>query len=584
MAYLVDERDVNFNLFEYLNIGQLSSLAAFSEQGEDMYKMVVSEALKFSQKVLEPLNVPGDRAGCRIEGGRVKTPAGYKEAFKQLSENGFIGVDVPTTFGGQGLPVSVFVPMYEFFSGANVPLSMYAGLTRGSAFLIESFGNQEIKDMFCARMYSGEWAGTMCLTEPWAGSAVGDLKTTAKPLGDGTYSITGSKIFISGGDHDLSDNIIHLVLARVEGDAAGTKGISLMAVPRIWVNKDGSLGEFNDVNCVNIEHKMGIKAQATCSLNFGEAGKCRGFLVGEKSKGMRYMFQMMNEARLLCGLQGLSLGAAAYESALKYAKDRVQGGNQTIINYPDVKRNLALCKALMEGIRGLLYKTAIQIDQAHHSNDAALKETLMDRVELMTPICKAFGSDMGFKVTEIAMQVYGGYGYISEYPIEQYMRDVKISSIYEGTNGIQALDLLGRKLPLKGGQAFRAFYEELTGFSEKHASHTQLKDEMAQFKKAADTMGQVAMKMAELGMNGDMLSPQLGATPFLEIVGYVTCAHILLEQAILAQSKIDAGANEAFYRNKVRTAKFFVAQLLPNVQARGKSIMSLDKTALEMEF
>lgn len=584
MAYLLDERDVNFNLFEYLNVGELPKLPAFAEHSEDMYKMIIGEAIKFAQKTLDPLNAPGDREGCRMENGRVITPKGFKEAFKLFAENGFIAADIPTTYGGQGLPVAVFVPMYEFFSGGSTPMSMYGGLTRGAAFLIESFGTKALQELFCARMYSGEWGGTMCLTEPWAGSAVGDLKTTAKPLADGTFQITGSKIFISSGDHDLTSNNIHLVLGRVEGDPAGTKGISLFAVPRIWVNADGTLGEFNDVNCVNVEHKLGIRAQATCSLNFGESGKCRGFLIGEKCKGMRYMFQMMNEARLLCGLQGLALGSAAYESALKYAKERVQGGGNLIINYPDVRRNLSICKALMEGVRGLLYKTALQVDLAHKSGDEAVRESMMDRIELMTPVCKAFGSDMGFRVTEIAMQVYGGYGYISEYPVEQYMRDVKISSIYEGTNGIQALDLLGRKLPLKGGQAFRAYYEDVGGFTERHGSHEALKDEMAALKKAADTMGQVAMKMAEMGMNGDMVTPQLSATPFLDIMGYVTLTHILLEQAVLAHSKISAGSTDVYYRNKVRTAKFMVSQLLPNVSARAKSILSTDRSPIEMEF
>jgi alkylation response protein AidB-like acyl-CoA dehydrogenase len=584
MAYLVDERDVHFNLFEYLKIGRLIAIPDFKEQNADLYKMVLAEALKFSQSEIDPINISGDRQECHLHDGKVVTPKGYKEAFKAFAENGFIGADVSTTYGGQGLPVALFIPMYEFFTGAGVSFSMYAALTRGAAYLIESFGVQGPAALFCPRMYSGEFAGTMCLTEPWAGTAVGDLRTTAKPLPDGTYGITGGKIFISSGDHDLTSNIIHLVLARVEGDAPGTKGISLFAIPKIWVNPDGTLGPSNDVNCVNVEHKMGIKAQATCSLNFGEAGKCRGWLIGDRSNGMKYMFKMMNEARLLCGLQGLALAATAYENALEYAKDRVQGAGKLITEYPDVRRNLAMCKALVEGMRGLLYKTALCYDLGVKSSDPAERERLHDRLDLMTPICKAYCSDVGFRVTEIVMQVYGGYGYCADYPIEQYMRDVKISSIYEGTNGVQALDLLGRKLSLKGGQLLRDYYEEVCGFAEKLSANQALKDEAAALKQAADTMGQVAMKFAELGMGGDTLTPQLGATPFLEIMGHVTLAHILLEQALVAQAQIVAGAGDAFYRNKVRTAKFFVAQVLPNVQARAKAILSGDKTALEMEL
>lgn len=583
-TYAVDERDVQFTLFEYLNLGQLTANTAFKEQSEDLYKMIISEALKFAQNEIDPLRANGDKEGCKINNGKVTVPQGYKEAYKAFAQNGFIGMDVSPNYGGQGLPTALFTTVYEFFTGADVPFSMYAGLTRGSAFLIESFGTEELKKLFCEKMYSGEWGGTMCLTEPWAGSAVGDLKSVAKPNGDGTYNIKGSKIFISGGEQDLTDNIIHLLLARVEGDAPGTKGISLFVVPKFWVNPDGSVGEFNDVNCVNIEHKMGIKAQATCSLNFGEAGKCRGFLIGEQSKGMKYMFQMMNEARILCGLQGQAVGAAAYQCAVKYAKDRIQGGQDPIINYPDVRRNLAFGKAWTEGMRALLYKTALYVDLAEKSDDAEQRAKYHDRVELLTPICKAYCSDWGFKVTELAIQVYGGYGYISEYPVEQHMRDVKIASIYEGTNGIQALDLLGRKLPMKGGELFRNFYQEITDICGALESNATLQQDAVTLKKAADSVAQVAMKIMEWGMGGDRTSPMLAATPLLEMVGHVAVAHCLLEQAQIAEKHVSQGSTDAFYKNKIKTTQFFIAQILPNVQARAKSILSGDKSAMEMEF
>lgn len=584
MAYIPNERDMEFNLFEWLKVGSLTQFEKFKDHNEDLYKMVVSEAQKFALKELDPLYVLGDRQECHIKDGVVVTPKGFKEAYKKLAENGFIGIDTPTTYGGQGLPVTLLIALYDHFTGANVAFSMYSGLSRGVAHLIETSGKKELADLLCAKMYDGTWTGTMCLTEPQAGSAVGDLKTVAKPLPDGTYQIRGNKIFISGGDHDLTDNIIHMVLARVEGDPAGTKGISLFIVPKTWINPDGSLGKANDVNCVNVEHKMGIKASSTCSLNFGENNQCRGFLLGERGNGMKYMFQMMNEARMLCGLQGEALASTAYENALKYAKERIQGGGNVIINYPNVRRNLSLCKSLVEGMRGLLYRTAYFIDVAAQATDPVMKEHAQNRADLMTPVCKSYCSDFGFRVTELAVQIYGGYGYILEYPVEQYLRDVKIASIYEGTNGIQALDLMGRKLNLKSGQLFREYHADLMAFADAEADNAELKDSIDAFKKAVDTVAQVAMKITEWGMSGETVSPLLSANPFLEMVGHTTLANILLEQAVVAQAKIKAGKNEAFYRNKIRSAKFFVTQVLPHVQMRAKNILSGDKNAIEMEF
>lgn len=584
MTYKIDEKDLNFNLFEWIQMGKLTAFDACKEHNEELYKMVLGEGLKFAKNELDPINATGDRDGCVLENGQVKTPKGFKEAYRKFAENGFIGMDTPTTYGGQALPIMLGTVMYEFFSGANVPFAMYTGLTRGCAHMIETYCEEKLAKLFCEKMYNGTWAGTMCLTEPGAGSAVGDLKTNAKPLSDGTYQITGNKIFISGGDHDLCENIVHTVLARVEGDAPGTKGISLFIVPKYWVNADGSLGEANDVSCVNIEHKMGIKASSTCSLNFGEKGKCRGYLVGERSKGMRYMFQMMNEARLLCGVQGESIAGTAYMNALDYARERVQGGENVILGYPDVRRNLSLCKALAEGMRALVYYTAFHIDVASKSNDAAEKERSQNRADLLTPLCKAYCSDNGFKVTEIAMQIYGGYGYCSEYPVEQYMRDVKISSIYEGTNGIQALDLIGRKLAQKQGQLFRELYEEVTGFAGKNENHESLKSEIAALKGAMDTVGQVAMTFAEWGMGGDQVSPMLSATPFLEMCGDTVVAWLLLDQAVLADQKSKSGRNDPFYRDKVRTARFFATHVLPRVKMQAKAILAKDKTAMEMEF
>lgn len=584
MTYLVDDKDIHFNLFDWLKIDERLNFAAFQSFSKDVREMILSEALKFAQNELAPLNKSADQEGCRIEKGQVFTPRGFKEAYQKFAQNGFIAPDINPQFGGQGLSYTLSAVLSEYFCGANVPFAMYAGLTRGAANLIETFASDKLKNIFCEKMYTGVWGGTMCLTEPQAGSAVGDLTTSAKKYTDDTYQIKGNKIFISCGDHDLTENIIHLVLARVEGDPKGTKGLSLFIVPKIWVHEDGKFGDKNDVSCINIEEKMGIHASSTCSLNFGENGKCLGYLVGKQSEGIKYMFQMMNEARLLCGLQGVSVAGTAFENALAYAKERVQGQGKKIIEYPDVRRNLSLCKALVEGSRVLIHYTAMQIDMAKHLTDNKIKQRTQNRADLLTPICKAYCSDWAFRVTEIAMQVLGGYGYIAEYPIEQYMRDVKISSLYEGTNGIQALDLLGRKLPFNNGQLFQEFYEDLSEFIDQNHQNPELKTDISEFKKALDTVGQVAMQLAQWGLSGDKIKPQLGATPFLEICGHVVIAYLLLDRALVAQKKLKTGINDSFYRDKIRVAQFFVRHLLPRTRMHAKSILTGDQTAMEFEF
>lgn len=603
MDYLVNRRDIDFILKDQIGYQRLLELSPFKDYTTEMFDMILDQGLKFAQAEIAPLNASGDKEGCHFDGKNVKTPKGYKEAYQKFAENGFIGLDVPTTYGGQGLPVTVNMPVAEFFSGASVAFTMYPGLTRGAAHLIEAFGSDELKNIYVSKMYNGTWAGTMCLTEPQAGSAVGDIKTVASPQKDGSYKIKGGKMFISSGDHDLTENVIHLVLARIEGDQeATTKTISLFVVPKICIKKDGILGESNDVKVVNIEHKMGIKAQATCTLAFGDSDRCVGYLVGQPRTGMKQMFQMMNEARLLCGMQGLSIAGAAYEQALKYAKDRIQGQGKAIITYPDVRRMLMLQRCYVEGLRSLLYHTGFYIDMGKHHEDKEKREYYEGFADLLTPICKAFGSDMGFKVTELAMQTYGGYGYISEYPVEQYMRDVKISSIYEGTNGIQALDLLGRKLAMKGGQVLQQFYSLLDEFVTKNQAEPALKDEISEFKKALDTVAQVAMGFMEMTGKGDFNYPMLSATGFLYMLSEVVLAYYLLDQAVIAHTKLTKLLTEkvddpsrqkdfikendeaAYLDGKIKTARFFVHQVLPDVKARAKSIQSGDRSALEIVF
>jgi alkylation response protein AidB-like acyl-CoA dehydrogenase len=601
MDYIVNRRDIDFILKEQIGYDKLLSLPALKDFTGEMFDMIIDQALKIAQQDIAPLNASGDREGAKFDGKNVTTPKGYKELYAKYAENGFIGLDVPTTYGGQGVPMMVTMPVAEFITGASVSFSMYPGLTRGAAHLIEVFGSDELKNTYVAKMYSGQWGGTMCLTEPQAGSAVGDLKTVAVPQADGSYKIKGGKIFISSGDHDLTENIIHLVLARIQGDQEGsTKTISLFAVPKFRVKKDGSLGEPNDVKTVNIEHKMGIKAQATCTLAFGDNDACVGYLVGEPRSGMKQMFQMMNEARLLCGLQGQAVAAVAYEHALKYSKDRIQGQGKAIIAYPDIRRMLVTQKALVEGIRALLFHTALYIDLSKHHPDETERAKYQGFADLLTPMCKSYGSDMGFKVTELAMQTYGGYGYISEYPVEQYMRDVKISSIYEGTNGIQALDLLGRKLALNGGQTVQQFYGMVDEFLTKNANDPALKGEIAEFKKSLDVIAQTAMSFMEMTGKGDFNYPMLCASDFLNMFAGVVIGYFLLDQAVLAHTKLEAllkdkvdepSQHKSFIKNndeaafldgKIKTARFYVQRMLPQVRATAKVIQSGDRSALEI--
>lgn len=601
MEYKIDENDINFCLFDHLKVQEINKFEKYKDYGQDDIKAILEGVLKFAQNSIAPLNTISDQKGCEFKDGKVKCPEGFKEVYKASAELGLIAIDIPHTYGGQAMPLTVSTVIGEFLSGSSVAFTMYLGLTRGASHLIEAFGEESLAQKFCPKMYNGTWGGTMCLTEPNAGSAVGDLKTSAKKNADGTYNIKGNKIFISSGDHDLTDNIIHLVLARIEGDPAGTRGISLFAVPKIWVNEDGSLGEPNDVTTMNIEHKMGIKGSATAALAFGDNGNCKGFLVGEAGRGMPYMFQMMNEARLACGMQGMSVAGNAYEHALNYAKERTQGGNTAIVEYPDVKRMLITQKAYVEGMRALLYQTAVFMDIAEQSTDEKEKEYYEGQVALLTPICKSHCSDTAFKVTELAIQTYGGYGYCSEYPVEQLMRDVKISSIYEGTNGIQALDLIGRKLAQKQGQYFRDFYARIDKFCSENKEHQGLGKSVESVKKALDQLGQLTMKFAEWGMGGDREYPMLNACSYLTIMGEVIIGQLLVEQAIIAADKLNKilglhddyeseddlikNNNEAKYLDgKIQTARYFTAHLLPLVTARVKAVLSEDRSALQIKF
>jgi alkylation response protein AidB-like acyl-CoA dehydrogenase len=611
---LVDIRDQQFNLYEMLDLEGLTKYPKFGEYSKDMFDMVLSEAEKMAVNVIFPSNAEGDKEGCEFAGGKVSIPKSFRDVYNKFVEGGWITIADDMEVGGQGFPEVINAATKEIFGAANFAFIMYPGLTHGAAKLVEIYGTEEQKRKYMDKMYAGQWCGTMCLTEPGAGSDVGALKTSAKPIGDGKYKITGTKIFISAGDHDLTENIIHPVLARIEGAPAGTKGISIFLVPKYRVNDDGSVGEFNDVNTGNVEHKMGIKGNATCTLNFGDKDDCIGELLGDEGTGMRVMFNMMNEARLGVGLQGLAHSTAAYLHAVDYAKTRLQGSDLAnfrnpdaprvaIINHPDIRRMLLWMKAQVEGLRALMYFVAYAIDMSHSVEDQVEKDRWHGYVELLTPICKAWGSDMGFRVTEYAIQVYGGYGFTSEYPVEQFMRDCKIASIYEGTNGIQAMDLVARKLGQNKGMNFVNFITLMTDMMSKVKPDGALKDALAEFEKAKNALADMGGFFAQCGSSGKFLVPIGNAYQFLELMSTVTLGFFLLWQGAIAEKKLTAIKQEkgvkdddwgavaalykdskdaAFYQGKVAAAKFYGAYILPHVEAMAAAIKKEDMSIMEI--
>ncbi|HOX16351.1 MAG TPA: acyl-CoA dehydrogenase, partial [Smithellaceae bacterium] len=552
---LVNTRDQQFLLFEQFGIEKVFDSEAYGGYSKDDVLMILSEAEKMAVNDIFPTLKEGDEEGCHIKDGKVTVPKCFREPFKKYSEAGWINPMDSPDVGGQGLPHTAGYAVSELFCAANYAFMMYPGLTHGAANLINVYGNEEQKKKYMAKCFSGEWTGTMCLTEPGAGSDVGALKTTAKRLPDGKFLITGTKCFISAGDHDLTPNIIHPVLARIEGDPAGTKGISIFIVPKIRVNDDGSLGEFNDVNCGGIEHKMGIKASATATLNFGEDGKCIGELLGEERSGIKIMFQMMNEARLGVGMQGVAIGSAAFQHAVSYAKERIQGTPVwemknpaakavTIINHPDVRKKLMWMKSHVEGIRALAYFGAYCMDMSKIAKTEAESANWEGYLELLTPIIKSYSTDKGLLICSLAMDVYGGYGYCSEYPVEQFLRDEKIACIYEGTNGIQALDFVGRKL----GQRKGANVMNMAGLVQKavakYKNNAELGKAAATLEEASNACFEVAMFFAAAGKGGDFIAPIYNAGKYLDIFGDMVVGYLLLDAAGVAQEKLNAMYDE----------------------------------------
>lgn len=601
---LVDMRDVRFVLFEQLGLEALTEREPFSGQSPEDYDMVLDTAEKLAVNVMEPLNKLGDREGCRFENGNVFVPGAFHQGHKQVIEGGWHCMSDDPEVGGQGLPNVLNVACMELFVAGNSTLVGYAGLSHGVAKIIEEFGNEDQKEKYMLPIYEGRFSGTMCLTEPQAGSDVGAAKTRAVSLDNGDYSIVGNKIFITNGDHDLSENIIHAVLARIEGDPPGTKGLSLFLVPKFLLDGNGHPKDRNDVFCTGIEHKLGIHASATCSLSFGDSGRCVGYLLGKPRQGIEVMFRMMNEARIGVGCQSTAFASTSFLKAAAYAKERLQGAHISkarqpdapsvpIIQHPDVRRMLASMKAYVEGDRALLYFAAYCMDRVRAAATEEEKALWFGYLELLTPAVKGYISERSFEVCVQSMQVFGGYGYTSEYPIEQHLRDCKITSIYEGTTGIQALDFLGRKLGLKGGTVLQSFNLLIDETLAKASAHSSLKPYADAVDEAKKALLEAIMTMAGRSRSPEFMTAMGAATPFLELFGDVALAWLLLWQAVVASDKLsllagreDAGTAEkmsdlaavdrdvAFYLGKIGTAKFYIGSLLPRIYGKVRQVQS----------
>ena len=602
MAQLIaDRRDVDFVLHD--QIGQVEH-ESFEEFNKKTIDLIVSEARNLAIKEILPTFKDGDEEGCTLEDGKVTTPDSFKRAWELFCEGEWLAMCDDPEVGGQGMPRTVGCAALEYMVGANSAFMLYYGMTHGAAKLVEGFGDETQKKLYMKKMFSGEWGGTMLLTESEAGSDVGALTTTATKREDGTYSIKGSKIFISAGEHDLCDNIIHPVLARIEGAPAGTKGISLFLVPKYHVNEDGSLGDFNHVVCTGLEKKMGIHGNATASLSLGEKGECIGTLLGEENKGMPNMFMMMNEARAFVGMQGFATASASFMYALDYARTRVQGRDMStkdfksvpIIKHPDVKRQLMNMKAYTEGMRSLLYYYAKMNDIVHTTDDAALKAEKAALVEVLTPIVKGYVTDKALEVCSHGVQVYGGYGYIQEYPVEQLMRDSRIFMIYEGTNGIQAMDLIGRKLSMNKGASFAHFMDQIKATLEMAKEVEGIEGLCEKVSHALSRVEELAQNMAHRSRSEDFLNAYAFAHPFLEVVGDLTFAWMHLWRAAVAVPKLakkvgsldkeaiakKAAKNKdaAFYAGTLETARFYINTLLPATHGKMDAIIDGD-TCLE---
>jgi alkylation response protein AidB-like acyl-CoA dehydrogenase len=594
MQFHADVDDIRFVLFEQLKIqDDLAKIEGLADFDQETIETMMEEAYRLATDVLAPINGPGDRAGCTLDDeGNVSTPAGFDAAWRAMAEGGWIGVNAPVDAGGLGGPSTMAMIANDFFSGAAMAFQMYPGLSAAAARVIYQFGPAGKSVEYAEKMFAGEWGGTMCLTEAGAGSSVGDNRCKATPADDnGLYHLEGEKIFISGGDHDLAENIVHLVLARTPNSPKGTKGLSLFLVPKYRVNDDMSNGERNGAFVVGLEHKMGINGSATCTLALGDRKPCHAWLVGKEHEGITIMFHMMNEARIGVGAQAIAVAASAYEYALAYCRERVQGqaisdfGNPeappvTINQHPDVRRMLMTMKCQVEAMRSMLYRLAHRFDLGRRTEDEAERLKAFNRVELLTPILKSHCSDVGYDISVMALQCFGGYGYIGEYPIEQVVRDMKITSIYEGTNGIQAMDLIGRKLRQKNGALFMEWMQDALSFLGS-AAEEGFEDEAANLTKSVNALAATAMHLSGLGMKGNLPGVFVQASPFQKMFGYVHLGLESLEQARVAKRLMAESGETVHLKSKQLNVKFYVANILPQAIALGKSIQVGDESCLD---
>ena len=582
-------REMKFVFRELFNGDDLQNLKGYGDFSADVVDAVLEEAGKLSTEVLFPLNLSGDEEGCTFENGVVRTPKGFKEAYQQFAAGGWCGIACDPEYGGQGLPKAINMMIEELICSSNMAFGMYPGLTHGAYNALELYGTDEQKATYLPKFVDGSWSGTMCLTEPHCGTDLGLIRTKADPQPDGSYKITGTKIFISAGEHDLTQNICHLVLAKLPEAPAGVKGISLFIVPKFMPKPDGGVGQRNSLACGSLEHKMGIKANATCVMNFDNA---IGWLVGEKHKGMRAMFAMMNTARLGVGVQGLGLAEVAYQSGLAYAKDRIQGralkGAQhpdkaadPIIVHPDVRKNLLTAKSLTEGVRALVMWVALELDRSAKAEAAEERQAADDLVQLLTPVVKSFGTDVGFEVANIGVQIYGGHGFIREHGMEQFVRDARITQLYEGTNGIQALDLVGRKMGAHYGRYLRAFFHPVQEFLEQNASDPAMEEYTLALAKAFGRLQQAVGATAQKGM-GNPNEAGAAAMDLLNLFGYVALGYLWARMAKLALTKQNDDPT-GFYKSKVKTANFYMAKMLPKTGALLSSILAGGNSIMDME-
>lgn len=590
-TYQAPVKDTQFVLNEVLNMQKYANLPGFQEATPDMVSAILEEGAKFVEGVLQPINLSGDQEGCtRHEDGTVTTPKGFKEAYQQYVEGGWGTLTADPEYGGQGLPHTLATAFEEYMISANMAFAMYPGLTQGAIASIDAVGSDEQKKTYMPKMISGEWTGTMNLTEPHCGTDLGLIRTKAVPQDDGTYKVTGTKIFISAGEHDMSENIIHLVLAKMPDSPDSVKGISLFIVPKYVLDEDGNPGERNGATCGSIEHKMGIHANSTCVMNYDEA---TGYLIGEKDKGLAAMFIMMNAARLGVGMQGLAQSEVSYQNAVTYANDRIQGRSLTgakekdkkadsIIVHPDVRRMLMNSKAFNEGARALALWGALQVDLTHKAQTEEERQRADDLISLLTPVIKGVMTDKGYENATNAQQVYGGHGYVAEWGMEQFVRDARIAMIYEGTNGVQALDLVGRKLAQNGGRSIRTYFEVQENFIKENMGD----ERMAPFVKGLKTAVEDLQASTMWFMQNAMQNPDnagAGSVAYMHLLGLVAIGHMWAQMAKTSLEALDGNSDDPqFYENKLATAKYFFSHMMPEtsvhrarVEAGSETMMAL---------